>query len=184
MPIFPPKPRGPVRLAVGSRCGYKHEQVLITKVETDANGMPGHLHAEPGRLLPGDVDSPDRDPSKPNAPLAQRDVVTAETTIWAASHDVRDIGTDTTASRSSSTIGLRVGQTAPVMIVTPSRHRWVLFSIDADSISTTASCTSRNGEADRDPDRRKACAERLPEPPQRGPDLQLSVNQRRSSFRR
>jgi uncharacterized protein YfaS (alpha-2-macroglobulin family) len=136
MPIFPPKPHDPCGWQLKSR-GYKHEEVLTTKVETDADG-DAEVTFTPNRDGYYSVvwTSPDRDPSKPNAPLAQRDVVTAETTIWAASHDVRDIGyrheggVEIIVDKSA----FRVGQTAPVMIVTPSSNRWVLFSIDADSI--------------------------------------------------
>ncbi len=135
MPIFPPKPRDPCGWQLKSR-GYKHEDVTTTKVETDADG-DAEVTFTPNRdgYYRVTWTSPDRDPSKPNAPLAQRDVVTAETTIWAASHDVRDIGyrhdgVEIIVDKSA----FRVGQTAPVMIVTPSSNRWVLFSIDADSI--------------------------------------------------
>ncbi len=135
MRIFPPKPRDPCGWQLKSR-GYKHEDVTTTKVETDANG-DAEVTFTPNRDGYYRVmwTSPDRDPSKPNAPLAQRDVVTAETTIWAVSHDVQDIGyrhdgVEIIVDKSA----FRVGQTAPVMIVTPSSNRWVLFSVDADSI--------------------------------------------------
>jgi len=136
MSIFPPKPRDPCGWQLKSR-GYKHEELLTTKIETDADGN-AEVTFTPNRDGYYRVmwTSPDRDPSHPNAPLAQRDVVTAETTIWAASHDVRDIGYrhDGGVEIIVDKSAFRVGQTAPVMIVTPSSNRWVLFSIDADSI--------------------------------------------------
>jgi uncharacterized protein YfaS (alpha-2-macroglobulin family)/tetratricopeptide (TPR) repeat protein len=135
MRIFPPKPRDPCGWQLKSR-GYKHEDVTTTKVETDANG-DAEVTFTPNRdgYYRVTWTSPDRDPSKPNAPLAQRDVVTAETTIWAVSHDVQDIGykhdgVEIIVDKSA----FRVGQTAPVMIVTPASNRWVLFSVDADTI--------------------------------------------------
>jgi uncharacterized protein YfaS (alpha-2-macroglobulin family) len=135
MRIFPPKPRDPCGWQLKSR-GYKHEEVTTTKVETDADG-DAEVTFTPNRdgYYRVTWTSPDRDPSKPNAPMAQRDVVTAETTIWAVSHDVQDIGyrhdgVEIIVDKSA----FRVGQTAPVMIVTPSSNRWVLFSVDAESI--------------------------------------------------
>ncbi|HEX7677856.1 MAG TPA: MG2 domain-containing protein, partial [Thermoanaerobaculia bacterium] len=136
MPIFPPKPRDPCGWQLKSR-GYKHEEVTTTKVETDANG-DAEVTFTPNRdgYYRASWTSPDRDPSKPDAPLAQRDVVTAETTIWAVSHDVQDIGYkhDGGVEIIVDKSAFRVGQTAPVMIVTPSSNRWVLFSVDADAI--------------------------------------------------
>jgi uncharacterized protein YfaS (alpha-2-macroglobulin family) len=135
MRIFPPKPHDPCGWQLKSR-GYKHDDVLTMKVDTDANGDAA-VTFTPARdgYYRVSWSSPDRDPSKPNAPLALRDVVTTETTIWVASHDVQDIGyrhdgVEIIVDKSA----FRVGQTAPVMIVTPSSNRWVLFSVDADSI--------------------------------------------------
>ncbi|HSY52364.1 MAG TPA: alpha-2-macroglobulin family protein, partial [Thermoanaerobaculia bacterium] len=135
MRVFPPKPLDPCGWHLKSR-GYQHEDVMTAKLDTDSNG-DAELTFTPNRDGYYRVRwaSPDRDPSRPNAPLAQRDVVTAETTIWAASHDVQDIGyqhdgVEIIVDKSA----FRVGQTAPVMIVTPASNRWVLFSIDTDSI--------------------------------------------------
>jgi len=135
MRVFPPKPQDPCGWRLKSR-GYEHEDVLTTKIDTDANG-DAEVTFTPARDGYYRVSwaSPDRDPSKPNAPVAQRDVVTTETTIWAVSHDVQDIGyrhdgVEIIVDKSA----FRVGQTAPVMIVTPSSNRWVLFSVDAESI--------------------------------------------------
>jgi uncharacterized protein YfaS (alpha-2-macroglobulin family) len=135
MRIFPPKPHDPCGWQLKSR-GYKHEEVLTAKVDTDANG-DAEATFTPNRdgYYRVSWSSPDRDPAKPNAPLALRDVVTTETTIWVVSHDVRDIGyrhdgVEIIVDKSA----FRVGQTAPVMIVTPASNRWVLFSIDAESI--------------------------------------------------
>ncbi|HXH39047.1 MAG TPA: MG2 domain-containing protein, partial [Thermoanaerobaculia bacterium] len=134
-PIFPPKPHDPCGWQLKTR-GYRHEEVLTTKIETDAKGE-AEVTFTPNRDGYYRVSwaSPDRDPSRPNAPLAQRDVVTAETTLWVASGDVQDIGyrhdgVEIIVDKSA----FRVGQTAPVMIVTPSSNRWVLFSVDAESI--------------------------------------------------
>ncbi len=135
MHIFPPKPHDPCGWQLKSR-GYKHEDVLTIKSETDANGE-AKVTFTPSRdgYYRVSWSSPDRDPSKPNAPLAQRDVVTTETTVWVVSHDVRDIGyrhdgVEIIVDDSA----FRTGQTAPVMIVTPTSNRWVLFSVDAESI--------------------------------------------------
>lgn len=135
MRIFPPKPHDPCGWQLKSR-GYRHEEVTATKAETDANG-DAEVTFTPARdgYYRVSWSSPDRDPSRPNAPLALRDVVTTETTIWAVSHDVQEIGyrhdgVEIIVDKSA----FRVGQTAPVMIVTPSSNRWVLFSVDAESI--------------------------------------------------
>jgi uncharacterized protein YfaS (alpha-2-macroglobulin family) len=133
--IFPPKPHDPCGWQLKSR-GYKHDDVLVTHADTDANGN-AEVTFTPNRDGYYRVSwaSPDRDSAKPNAPLALRDVVTTETTIWVASHDVHDIGyrhdgVEIIVDKSA----FRVGQNAPVMIVTPSSDRWVLFSVDAESI--------------------------------------------------
>jgi alpha-2-macroglobulin len=135
MRVFPPRPSDPCGWQLKSR-GYRHEDVMTTKIDTDAKG-DAEVTFTPSRdgYYRVSWTSPDRDPSKPNAPLALRDVVTAETTIWAVSHDVQDIGyrhdgVEIIVDKSA----FRVGQTAPVMIVTPSSNRWVLFSVDAESI--------------------------------------------------
>jgi len=135
MRVFPPKPQDPCGWQLKSR-GYRHEEVMTAKTETDANG-DAEVTFTPARdgYYRVSWSSPDRDPSRPNAPLAQRDVVTTETTIWAVSHDVQDLGyrhdgVEIIVDKSA----FRVGQTAPVMIVTPASNRWVLFSVDADSI--------------------------------------------------
>ena len=135
MRIFPPKPHDPCGWQLKSR-GYKHEEVLTTKSETDANGE-AKVTFTPSRdgYYRVSWSSPDRDPSKPNAPLAQRDVVTTETTVWVVSHDVRDIGyRHDGVEIIVDDAAFRAGQTAPVMIVTPTSNRWVLFSVDAESI--------------------------------------------------
>ena len=135
MRIFPPKPHDPCGWQLKSR-GYKHEDVLTTKSETDANGE-AKVTFTPSRdgYYRVSWSSPDRDPSKPNAPLAQRDVVTTETTVWVVSHDVRDIGyRHDGVEIIVDDAAFRAGQTAPVMIVTPTSNRWVLFSVDAESI--------------------------------------------------
>jgi hypothetical protein len=135
MRIFPPKPHDPCGWQLKSR-GYKHEDVLTIKSETDANGE-ARVTFTPSRdgYYRVSWSSPDRDPSKPNAPLAQRDVVTTETTIWVVSHDVRDIGyRHDGVEIIVDDAAFRAGQTAPLMIVTPTSNRWVLFSVDAGSI--------------------------------------------------
>ncbi len=135
MRIFPPKPHDPCGWQLKSR-GYKHEDVLTMKSETDASGE-ARVTFTPSRdgYYRVSWSSPDRDPSKPNAPMAQRDVVTTETTVWVVSHDVRDIGyRHDGVEIIVDDAAFRAGQTAPVMIVTPTSNRWVLFSVDAESI--------------------------------------------------
>ncbi len=133
--IFPPRRQDPCGWRLKSS-GYRHEEVLKTTAETDTNG-DAEVTFTPARdgYYRVTWTSPDRNPARPEAPLVQRDVVATETTIWVASHDVRDIGyrhdgVEILVDKSA----FRVGQTAPVMIVTPASNRWVLFSVDAGSI--------------------------------------------------
>jgi len=132
MSVFPPRSTGPCGWQMKTR-GYRREEVLTTKIETDANGDAAvtFTPARDGYYTVAWA-SPDRDPAKPSAPVAERDVVKAETTIWVVSHDVGDIGyrhdgVEIIVDKSA----FRAGQTAPVMIVTPQSNRWVLFSVDA-----------------------------------------------------
>jgi uncharacterized protein YfaS (alpha-2-macroglobulin family) len=135
MRVFPPRRHDPCGWRLKSS-GYRHEAVLTMKAETDANG-DAEVTFTPSRdgYYRVTWTSPDRNPEKPESPLVQRDVVSAETTVWVASHDVQDIGyrhdgVEIIVDKSA----FRVGQMAPVMIVTPSSNRWVLFSVDAGSI--------------------------------------------------
>ncbi|HVP72310.1 MAG TPA: MG2 domain-containing protein [Phycisphaerales bacterium] len=122
-PIFPPAPTqkgmSPWRLKFR---GYKSEEVLKTKVQLDEAGKAtfaftpqkeGYYRVEWRSLDPGT--SP----------------VVAETWVWVA--------TDKSADLAYRSGGLQIiidkdtvrsGQTAPVMIATPTNNRYVLFSVE------------------------------------------------------
>ena len=134
MRIFPPKPHDPCGWQLKSR-GYKHEDVLTIKSETDANGE-AKVTFTPSRdgYYRVSWSSPDRDPSKPTRRWRSAMSSRPRRRSGSCSHDVRDIGyRHDGVEIIVNDAAFRAGQTAPVMIVTPTSNRWVLFSVDAES---------------------------------------------------
>ncbi|HEX2121857.1 MAG TPA: alpha-2-macroglobulin family protein, partial [Thermoanaerobaculia bacterium] len=116
---------------------YHEEEVLAAKVTTDANGeatfrfTPKREGYYAIRWSSEDID--------PNVPTRVRDLVTAETAVWVADRTTRDLGyfasggVEIIVDRET----MRAGETASVMIVTPSSGRWVVFTASGDDILDT-----------------------------------------------
>jgi uncharacterized protein YfaS (alpha-2-macroglobulin family) len=111
---------------------YLDDEVLTTKLTTDAEGE-ATLTFTPKATGYYAIrwTSVDGDPKR------ARDRVIAETTIWVADRTTTDLGYYHDAGGLDLIIdkeAMRAGETAPVLIVTPSAGRWVLFTTSADTI--------------------------------------------------
>jgi len=129
----PPRERGRWRQTF---VGYREEDVLTTKLATDAQGEATlRFDAPDAGYYAVRWTSEDRDPGRP---ARARDVVTAETTVWVTRSATMDIGyhaggVEIIADKDA----FRSGRTAPVMIVTPASGRWVMLTTSGDSILNT-----------------------------------------------
>ena len=116
--------------------GWKDEEILTTKLETDAEGN-ATLTFTPRRNGYYMIawSSEDRIEGQP---LRARDLVTASTALWVAEPSALDIGYQANGlqivvDRES----VRGGERVPVMIVAPSSGRWVVLSSSAERILDT-----------------------------------------------
>ncbi|MBI2213470.1 MAG: alpha-2-macroglobulin [Acidobacteria bacterium] len=111
--------------------GYEHEDVTKEFLKTGSDGKAtfSFAAAREGYYRVRWTSSPAVKLVRP------RDIVEAETTVWVCTsssarigyfHDGVELIVDTDA--------IRAGKTAPVMIVTPSAGRWVLFSVEGEDI--------------------------------------------------
>jgi uncharacterized protein YfaS (alpha-2-macroglobulin family) len=110
---------------------YVDEEVLTTKLDTDAKGEATlQFTPKTAGYYAVKWTSIDGDGKK------ARDVVTAETTVWVAERNTTDIGYYRAAGLELivDKESVRVGETANVMIVTPSSGRWVLFTTSGGSM--------------------------------------------------
>jgi uncharacterized protein YfaS (alpha-2-macroglobulin family) len=110
---------------------YVDEEVLTTKLDTDTKGE-ATLQFTPKTAGYYAVKWTSVDGQGKSA----RDVVTAETTVWVADRTTADIGYYRAAGLELivDKESLRVGETANVMIVTPSSGRWVLLTTSGGRI--------------------------------------------------
>ncbi|HYM59559.1 MAG TPA: MG2 domain-containing protein [Thermoanaerobaculia bacterium] len=119
--------------------GYHEENILSTSLATDDKGA-ATMTFTPARegYYTAHWTSADRDPSAPaDRPVRARDVVNAETSVWIAQN-----ATDLGYHAGGLEIVLdketfRIGETAPVMIVTPASGRWVVLTTTGDEILDT-----------------------------------------------
>jgi alpha-2-macroglobulin len=117
--------------------GYREEEVMTTTVTTDAEGEATFTFT-PKRegYYAIQWTSEDRDPDKR---VRVADLVTAETAVWVAERTTLDTGYRPT--RGVEVIvdkeTLRAGQTANVLIATPSSGRWVVLTTTGDDILDT-----------------------------------------------
>ena len=111
--------------------GYEHEDVTKETLKTGPDGKAtfSFAAAREGYYRARWTSTPTAKPVRP------RDVVEAETTVWVSTtssarigyfHDGIQLILDTEA--------IRAGRTAPIMLVTPSAGRFVLFSVEGDDI--------------------------------------------------
>ncbi|HEY0139426.1 MAG TPA: MG2 domain-containing protein [Thermoanaerobaculia bacterium] len=116
--------------------GWKDEEVLTTKLDTDAEGN-ATLTFTPRRNGYYMITWTSEDRTE-GQPLRARDVVTATTALWVAEPSALDIGYHASGlqivvDRES----VRGGERVPVMIVTPASGRWVVLSSSAERILDT-----------------------------------------------
>ena len=113
--------------------GYQHEDILTTTVKTDAEGV-GQLNFTPTREGYYRVAWQSRQGADP-----QRDrylpPIKAETNVFVAVNATTDLGyrsggLEIVVDKDT----FRAGQTAPVMISTPTSDRYVLFSVEAEDL--------------------------------------------------
>jgi uncharacterized protein YfaS (alpha-2-macroglobulin family) len=110
---------------------YVDEEVLTAKLDTDTKGE-ATLQFTPKTAGYYAVKWTSVDGQGKSA----RDIVTAETTVWVADRNTVDIGYYRAAGLELivDKESLRVGETANVMIVTPSSGRWVLLTTSGGRI--------------------------------------------------
>ncbi|MDP9191321.1 MAG: MG2 domain-containing protein [Acidobacteriota bacterium] len=110
---------------------YVEENVLTTKLDTDASGE-ATLTFTPKTSGYYAVKWTSTDGEGTRA----RDIVSAETTVWVADRNTTDIGyyhaggVDLIVDKET----MRAGEVANVLVVTPASGRWVMLSASADTI--------------------------------------------------
>ena len=119
-----------------SPTGYRDEEVMTTKVTTNASGE-GTFTFTPKSTGYYSIHwtSEDRDPGKP---LRARDLVTAQTAVFVADRATRDVGYHSGGLEiilDKETY--RQGQTAAVMLASPMSGRWVVLTTTAEDFLDT-----------------------------------------------
>ena len=110
---------------------YVDEEVMTAKIATDAEGEATFT------FLPRTTGYYEIRWRSEDGPRA-RDVVTAETAVWVTERNTTELGyhvggLDLIVDRDT----VQRGETASVVVVTPSSGRWVLFSTGADDLLDT-----------------------------------------------
>ncbi len=126
--IFPPPPAQPGGLGWKLKFrGYQHDDILTRTVKTDAQGEAA-LTFTPGNEGYYRI-AWSSQANKKTLP------VKGETTVWVASNATTELGyrhggLEIIVDKDT----FRAGQKAPVMLVTPTNDRYVLFSVEADDL--------------------------------------------------
>ncbi|MCM2316093.1 MAG: MG2 domain-containing protein [Thermoanaerobaculia bacterium] len=129
--IFPPPQEPGMHPWTLIERGYEHEDVTKETLKTGPDGKAtfNFAAAREGYYRVRWTSNPTTKPVRPS------DVVSAETTVWVSTtssarigyfHDGVQLILDTEA--------IRAGKTAPIMVVTPSAGRFVLFSVEGEDI--------------------------------------------------
>ncbi|MBI3878676.1 MAG: alpha-2-macroglobulin [Verrucomicrobia bacterium] len=129
--IWPPAPERPDQKDWRLKFrGYERDEIKTLTVKTDADGK-GEFTFTPEREGYYRVTwlSEDVAPKRPPQPIR------AETTVWVANNATTEIGyrhggVEIIADQDT----FRVGQRAPVMLVTPTADRYVLFTTEAEEL--------------------------------------------------
>ncbi|HEY6170086.1 MAG TPA: alpha-2-macroglobulin family protein, partial [Verrucomicrobiae bacterium] len=129
--IWPPPPERPDQKDWRLKFrGYERDEIKTLTVKTDAEGK-GEFTFTPEREGYYRVTwlSEDVAPKRPPQPIR------AETTVWVANNATTEIGyrhggVEIIADKDT----FRVGQRAPVMLVTPTADRYVLFTTEAEDL--------------------------------------------------
>jgi hypothetical protein len=130
--IFPPMPapgNQPWRLKFR---GYEHDAILTQTVKTDTNGE-AELTFTPERDGYYRVAWSSEETADTNGPPGPP--VTAETTVWVATTATTELGyrhggMEIVVDKDT----FRTGQTAPVMLSVPTSDRYVLFTVEGESL--------------------------------------------------
>ena len=126
--IFPPPPAQPGGPGWKLKFrGYQHDDILTRTVKTDAKGE-AEMTFTPGKEGYYRMTWSSQ-PDKKSLP------VKGETTVWVADNATTELGyrhggLEIIADKDT----FRAGQKAPVMLVTPTSDRYVLFSVEADDL--------------------------------------------------
>ncbi|MCZ6514119.1 MAG: MG2 domain-containing protein [Nitrospinae bacterium] len=126
--IFPPPPAQPGGPGWQLKFrGYRHDDILTRKVNTDAQGEAEltFIASQQGYYRIAWTSQPDRKTLP----------VKGETTVWVADNATTELGyrhggLEIIVDKDT----FRAGQIAPVMIVAPTSDRYVLFSMEADDL--------------------------------------------------
>lgn len=130
-PVFPPPPDAAGRPWRMKLQGYESEDILTTTVKLNEKGE-GSVTFTPARegyykmFWRSDDPVPDADGSLP---------ITTETYVWVATNASSELGyryggLQLVIDKDT----FRVGQKAPVMVVTPTNDRWVLFTVGGNDL--------------------------------------------------
>jgi alpha-2-macroglobulin len=132
--IWPPAPVRPDEPGWRLKSsGYEHDDILTQSLKTDTNGE-ARLSFTPERegyyrIAWAGEDTVSNRMGRLSSPIA------AETTVWVATRATADLGyhyggVQIIADKDT----FRVGQTAPVMLVSPTSDRYVLFTVEGDDL--------------------------------------------------
>jgi len=130
-PPLPPRPDGP-GWQLKFR-GYQHDDILTRSLKTDTNGE-AQITFTPEREGYYRVAWTSQD-SVADRPSPVVNPITADTTVWVANNATIELGYRSGAVQIiADKDTFRVGQKAPVMLVTPSSDRYVLFTVEGDDL--------------------------------------------------
>ena len=133
--IWPPKPEPGMKGWRLKFAGYEHEDLATNTVSLDAEGKGELSFTTPRegyyRFAWSSPDSPDL------RAVAVIPRITTEATVWVGTTRTTELGYRTDGFElivDADTF--RVGKTVPVMLVTPTADRWVLFTVEADGLAS------------------------------------------------
>ncbi|HWC60801.1 MAG TPA: MG2 domain-containing protein, partial [Verrucomicrobiae bacterium] len=133
--IWPPPPERPDQKNWRLKFrGYEHDDILTRSVKTDTNGE-AHLEFTPGREGYYRVSWTSDDTYKETIYATFTNHINADTTVWVCTSRSADLGyrhdgVEIIADKDT----FRVGQTAPIMLVSRTPDRYVLFSVESEDL--------------------------------------------------
>lgn len=134
-PMWPPPPARPDQKDWRLKFrGYEHDDILTRSLKTDTNGE-AQLDFTPDREGYYRVEWTSDDAYHETIYATFTNHITAETTVWVCTDRSTDLGyrhdgVEIIADKDT----FRVGQTAPVMLVSRSPDRYVLFSVECEDL--------------------------------------------------
>jgi uncharacterized protein YfaS (alpha-2-macroglobulin family) len=133
--IWPPLPERPDQKNWRLKFrGYEHDDVVTRAVATDTNGE-AHIEFTPGREGYYRVAWTSDDAYRETIYATFTNHITADTTVWVCTGQSTDLGyrhdgVEIIADKDT----FRVGQVAPVMLVSRTPNRYVLFSVEGEDL--------------------------------------------------